>query len=965
MGLFKALFGDYSSRELKRIKPICDKVLALEDKYAAMSESELKAQTDVLKGRLKNGETTDDILPDAFAVCREASWRVLGMKHFPVQIIGGIVLHQGRIAEMKTGEGKTLVATLPAYLNGLTGEGVHIVTVNDYLAKRDSEWMGKLYRYLGLSVGLIIHDIPVNERKAMYEADITYGTNNELGFDYLRDNMVVYKEQKVQRQHAFAIVDEVDSILIDEARTPLIISGKGDKASDLYERADQLARSLKKYVFTEIDNKEDLEEFYKENNIDYVVDEKAHTATLTQLGVKKAEAFFNLENLTDPDNITIQHHVNQAIKAYGCMKNEVNYVVKDGEVIIVDEFTGRLMYGRRYNEGLHQAIEAKEGVKVESESKTLATITFQNFFRLYGKLSGMTGTAKTEEEEFQEIYKLDVVEIPTNKEVIRQDMQDAIYRTEHGKFMAIIEEIKRAHEKGQPVLVGTISIEKSEQLSKLLKKTGIQHNVLNAKHHEKEAEIVAQAGKFGAVTIATNMAGRGTDIVLGGNAEYMAKAQLRKDGYDDDVIAEATGFADTDDETIKQAREKYQEYYNSHKEEINAEADKVRAAGGLYIIGTERHESRRIDNQLRGRSGRQGDPGESKFFLSCEDDLMRIFGGDRMGMILDRMNIEEDQPIESKMLTNIVESSQQKVESRNFAIRKSVLDYDDVMNRQREIIYGQRNQVLDGEDVHDTVVKMVNDTIENNVNMFCADDMDKENWNLAGLNELYRGWLIDDSNRFSFTTDELEQTDREHLIKTLQDRAMKLYGENEELVGSDTMREMERIYLLKSVDTYWMEHIDNMDQLKQGIRLRAYGQRDPVVEYRIEGFDMFDEMIETIRQETAKLIMVAPKRVYEIQKKREELEAKRREMEEKAAAAHQVILKTEEDRRPKPSAVELGLKREQVAKPVEFSGDGTVSTNKTVVNKKKKPGPNDPCWCGSGKKYKKCHKPIDEGYKSE
>ncbi|MBQ9679638.1 MAG: preprotein translocase subunit SecA [Ruminococcus sp.] len=965
MGLFKALFGDYSSRELKRIKPICDKVLALEDKYAAMSESELKAQTDVLKGRLKNGETTDDILPDAFAVCREASWRVLGMKHFPVQIIGGIVLHQGRIAEMKTGEGKTLVATLPAYLNGLTGEGVHIVTVNDYLAKRDSEWMGKLYRYLGLSVGLIIHDIPVNERKPMYEADITYGTNNELGFDYLRDNMVVYKEQKVQRQHAFAIVDEVDSILIDEARTPLIISGKGDKASDLYERADQLARSLKKYVFTEIDNKEDLEEFYKENNIDYVVDEKAHTATLTQLGVKKAEAFFNLENLTDPDNITIQHHVNQAIKAYGCMKNEVNYVVKDGEVIIVDEFTGRLMYGRRYNEGLHQAIEAKEGVKVESESKTLATITFQNFFRLYGKLSGMTGTAKTEEEEFQEIYKLDVVEIPTNKEVIRQDMQDAIYRTEHGKFMAIIEEIKRAHEKGQPVLVGTISIEKSEQLSKLLKKTGIQHNVLNAKHHEKEAEIVAQAGKFGAVTIATNMAGRGTDIVLGGNAEYMAKAQLRKDGYDDDVIAEATGFADTDDETIKEAREKYQEYYNSHKEEINAEADKVRAAGGLYIIGTERHESRRIDNQLRGRSGRQGDPGESKFFLSCEDDLMRIFGGDRMGMILDRMNIEEDQPIESKMLTNIVESSQQKVESRNFAIRKSVLDYDDVMNRQREIIYGQRNQVLDGEDVHDTVVKMVNDTIENNVNMFCADDMDKENWNLAGLNELYRGWLIDDSNRFSFTTDELEQTDREYLIKTLQDRAMKLYGENEELVGSDTMREMERIYLLKSVDTYWMEHIDNMDQLKQGIRLRAYGQRDPVVEYRIEGFDMFDEMIETIRQETAKLIMVAPKRVYEIQKKREELEAKRREMEEKAAAAHQVILKTEEDRRPKPSAVELGLKREQVAKPVEFSGDGTVSTNKTVVNKKKKPGPNDPCWCGSGKKYKKCHKPIDEGYKSE
>ncbi|WP_405342873.1 preprotein translocase subunit SecA, partial [Ruminococcus sp.] len=699
MGLFKALFGDYSSRELKRIKPICDKVLALEDKYAAMSESELKSQTAILKERLNNGETTDDILPDAFAVCREASWRVLGMKHFPVQIIGGIVLHQGRIAEMKTGEGKTLVATLPAYLNGLTGKGVHIVTVNDYLAKRDSEWMGKLYRWLGLTVGLIIHDIPAEERKEMYNADITYGTNNELGFDYLRDNMVVYKEQKVQREHAFAIVDEVDSILIDEARTPLIISGKGDKASDLYERADQLARTMKKYVFTETDAKEDLEEFYQENKIDYIVDEKAHTATLTQVGVKKAEAFFNLDNLSDPDNVTIQHHVNQAIKAHGCMKNEVNYVVKDGEVIIVDEFTGRLMYGRRYNEGLHQAIEAKEGVKVESESKTLATITFQNFFRLYGKLSGMTGTAKTEEEEFQEIYKLDVVEIPTNKDVIRQDQHDAIYRTENGKFMAIIEEIKEANAVGQPVLVGTISIEKSEQLSKLLKKTGIKHNVLNAKHHEKEAEIVAQAGKLGAVTIATNMAGRGTDIVLGGNAEYMAKAQLRKDGYDDDVIAEATGFADTDDEVIKEARQKYQEYYDSHKEEINAEADKVRAAGGLYIIGTERHESRRIDNQLRGRSGRQGDPGKSKFFLSCEDDLMRIFGGERMAMILDRMNIEEDQPIESKMLTNIVESSQQKVESRNFAIRKSVLDYDDVMNRQREIIYGQRNQVLDGEDV--------------------------------------------------------------------------------------------------------------------------------------------------------------------------------------------------------------------------------------------------------------------------
>ena len=958
MGLLKALFGDYSTKELKRIRPICDKVLALEGKYEKMSDSELKEQTTLLKERLNNGETTDDILPDAFAVCREASWRVLGMKHFPVQVIGGIVLHQGRIAEMKTGEGKTLVATLPAYLNGLTGKGVHIVTVNDYLAKRDSEWIGKLYRFLGLSVGLIIHDMKNDERRKAYDADITYGTNNELGFDYLRDNMVVYKENKVQREHAFAIVDEVDSILIDEARTPLIISGKGDKASDLYERADQLARTMKKHVFTEIDSKEDLEGFYQDNGIDYVVDEKANTATLTQLGVKKAEKFFNLENLTDPDNITIQHHVNQAIKAYGCMKNEVNYVVKDGQVIIVDEFTGRLMYGRRYNEGLHQAIEAKEGVKVESESKTLATITFQNFFRLYDKLSGMTGTAKTEEQEFQEIYKLDVIEIPTNKEVIRQDNPDAIFRTEKGKFLSIIEEIKRAHEKGQPVLVGTISIEKSEVLSKMLKRTGIQHNVLNAKHHEKEAEIVAQAGKLGAVTIATNMAGRGTDIVLGGNAEYMAKSAMRKDGMDDELIAEATGFADTDDQEINDARAKYQEYYNKYKDEISSEADAVRAAGGLYIIGTERHESRRIDNQLRGRSGRQGDPGESKFFLSCEDDLMRIFGGDRMAMILDRMSVEETQPIENKMLTNIIESSQQKVESRNFAIRKSVLDYDDVMNRQREIIYGQRNQVLDGEDIHDTVVKMIEDTIETNVNLFCADDMDKENWNLASLNELYRDWLIDEGNKY--TTKNTENKDKADIIAELKDRAMKLYDENEELVGSDTMREMERIYLLKSVDTYWMDHIDNMDQLKQGIRLRAYGQRDPVVEYRLEGFDMFDEMIESIKQDTAKLIELAPKRVYEIQKRREEIERQRREMEEKAAAAHQVILKNPDDDRPKPSAIELGLKREQVAKPVEFSGDRTVSTNRTV--KKKKVGPNDPCPCGSGKKYKKCCKLKDEGY---
>ncbi len=952
MGLFKSMFGDYSKRELKRIRPICDKVLSLEDKYSKMSEKELKAQTDILKDRLKNGETTDDILPDAFAVCREASSRVLGMKHFPVQVIGGIVLHQGRIAEMKTGEGKTLVATLPAYLNALTGNGVHIVTVNDYLAKRDSEWMGKLYRYLGLSVGLIIHAVDPDKRKEQYLADITYGTNNELGFDYLRDNMVVYKEQKVQREHAFAIVDEVDSILIDEARTPLIISGKGDKASDLYERADDFARRLKKHVFTEIDNKEDMESFYEENNIDYVVDEKAKSATLTQIGVKKAEQFFSVDNLTDPENITLQHHINQAIKAYGCMKNEVNYVVKDDQVIIVDEFTGRLMYGRRYNEGLHQAIEAKEGVKVESESKTLATITFQNFFRLYKKLSGMTGTAKTEETEFQEIYKLDVIEIPTNKEVIRKDNPDAIFKTEKGKFMNIIEEIKERHAIGQPVLVGTISIEKSELLSKFLKRAGIAHNVLNAKHHEKEAEIVAQAGKYGAVTIATNMAGRGTDIVLGGNAEYMAKASLKKEGYSDELIVEATGFADTDDKEILEARKAYREFYDKYKEEIEKEAQKVREAGGLYIIGTERHESRRIDNQLRGRSGRQGDPGESKFFLSCEDDLMRIFGGDRMAAMLERMNVDETTPIENKMLSNIIESSQQKVESRNFAIRKSVLEYDDVMNKQREIIYAQRDQVLNGEDIHETIIKMVEETIINNVNMYCASDMDKDNWNLNALNEFYRGWLIDEDNKFSFTTEELEKTDKQDIIDILTKRALDMYSENEKLFDAATMREMERVYLLKSVDTYWMEHIDNMEQLKQGIRLRAYGQRDPVVEYRIDGFDMFDEMIESIRQDTAKLMLIAPKRVLEIQKRQAEIERIKREQEQKAAAAHQVILGQNKNQKSE-SAVTLALKREQVAKPTHFSGDGTVSTNKTV-RKAKKIGRNDPCPCGSGKKYKKC-----------
>ncbi|MBR2715323.1 MAG: preprotein translocase subunit SecA [Ruminococcus sp.] len=949
MGFFKSFF---EKRDIKRIDPICDKVLALEEKYANMSESELKAQTAILKERLQNGETTDDILPDAFAVCREASYRVLGMKHFRVQIIGGIVLHQGKIAEMKTGEGKTLVATLPAYLNGLTGRGVHIVTVNDYLAKRDSEWMGKLYRYLGLSVGLIVHGLDNEERRKAYAADITYGTNNELGFDYLRDNMVVYKEHKVQREHAFAIVDEVDSILIDEARTPLIISGKGEEASELYTKANALARSMRKHVFTEIDNKEDMEPFYKENGIDYVVDEKAHSATLTQIGVKKAEKFFGLDNLTDPDNLTIQHHINQAIKAYGCMKNEVNYVVKDGEVIIVDEFTGRLMYGRRYNEGLHQAIEAKEGVKVENESKTLATITFQNLFRLYEKLSGMTGTAVTEEEEFDYTYKLEVIVIPTNKEIARVDHPDALFKTERGKYMAIIEEIKEAHRKGQPVLVGTISIEKSEELSKMLKKSGIEHNVLNAKHHEKEAKIIAQAGKLGAVTIATNMAGRGTDIVLGGNAEYMAKSAMRKDGFDDEMIEEATSFAETDDKEILEARRTYTEYHEQFKAQIKEEARKVREAGGLYIIGTERHESRRIDNQLRGRSGRQGDPGKSRFFLSCEDDLMRIFGGDRMGMMLDRMNVEEDMPIENKMLSNIIESSQQKVESRNYAIRKNVLDYDNILNKQREKIYTQRNQVLDGADVHDNVINMVIGAIENNVNVYLGSDDMKESWNISGLNEYFRGWLINDDNKYSFKDDELEKVSKDDIIKELTDRALKIYEENEGLFDHDTIREMERVYLLKTVDTYWMEHIDNMEQLKQGIRLRAYGQRDPVIEYTFESDEMFNQMNETIKEETAKLMLVAPKRVLEIQRRQAEIERRQREMEERAAAAHQVILKNGEEKE-KPNAISLSIKREQVAKPIEPMGDGTMSTNRTVV-KRNKIGRNSPCPCGSGKKYKRC-----------
>ena len=955
MNFLKAMFGNYSKREVKRIQPIADKVLALESKYAAMSESELKNQTTVLKERLANGETTDDILPDAFAACREASWRVLGMKHFPVQVLGGIVLHQGRIAEMKTGEGKTLVATLPAYLNALTGNGVHIVTVNDYLARRDSEWMGKLYKYMGLKVGLIVHDLENDLRKEAYAADITYGTNNELGFDYLRDNMVVYKENKVQRGHAFAIVDEVDSILIDEARTPLIISGKGDKSTDLYEKADAFAKTLKLQRFTELDSKEDMEAYYEENGIDYVVDEKQKTATLTQLGVKKAEEHFGLENLTDPENLTISHHINQAIKANGVMKLDVDYVVKDGEVIIVDEFTGRLMYGRRFNEGLHQAIEAKEGVKVQSESKTLATITFQNYFRLYGKLSGMTGTGQTESEEFQEIYKLDVVEVPTNKPVIRKDLPDSVFKTERGKFNAVIDQIVEANQKGQPVLVGTISIEKSELLSKLLKRRGVKHNVLNAKQHDKEAEIVAQAGKYGAVTIATNMAGRGTDIILGGNAEYMAKASMRKQGYPEELIEEATGYAETDNEEILEARKTFRELNDKYKEEIKDEADRVREAGGLMIIGTERHESRRIDNQLRGRSGRQGDPGVSRFFLSTEDDLMRLFGGDRMKAMMERMNVDEDTPIENKMLSNIIESSQEKVELRNFGIRKDVLQYDDVLNRQREIIYGQRDQVLNGEDLHDTVLKMVSDSVDTSIAHYLPEGP-RENWNYQSLVDYYKGWIISDEKRYAFDKEDLEDREPSEIGDMIKEDAYEIFKANEELLPAETIREMERVYLLKAVDTHWMAHIDAMDQLKAGIRLRSYGQHDPVVEYRLEGFDMFDEMIENIREDTMKMMLIMPKRVYEIQKRQEAIEAARKAAEAAAAAAHKVMLEKEgekEKAQSQPSAVEAALKREQVAQPTRTSGDGTDTANKTV-RKGKKVGRNDPCPCGSGKKYKKC-----------
>ena len=903
MSLLTKIFGDYSKKELKRNQKLVDAVLALEESYAGLTDEQLKAKTPELKARLANGETTDDILPEAFAACREAAWRVLGMKHFKVQVEGGIILHQGRIAEMKTGEGKTLVATLPAYLNALTGEGVHIVTVNDYLARRDSEWMGKIFRFMGLTVGLIVHSKDNEERKEAYAADITYGTNNEMGFDYLRDNMVIYKEQRVQRGHAYAIVDEVDSILIDEARTPLIISGRGDKSSDLYKLADECARRMKVQRITELEAKKDIEDIIEEG-VHYIVDEKARTATLTKAGTAMVEEFFNIENLSAPENLNIAHHINQAIKARGVMKRDIDYVVKDGEVLIVDEFTGRIMLGRRYNEGLHQAIEAKEGVNVRSESKTLATITFQNYFRLYKKLSGMTGTAMTESEEFQEIYNLDVVEIPTNKPMIRIDHDDVMYKTEKAKFNAIIEQVRACHEKGQPVLVGTVSIEKSEQLSHALKRAGIKHEVLNAKQHEREAEIVAQAGKLGAVTIATNMAGRGTDIILGGNAEYMAKAEMRKMEFTEELISEATGFSETSDEEILNARKVFSELESQYKAELKDEAEQVRAAGGLFILGTVRHEARRIDNQLRGRAGRQGDPGESRFFLSAEDDIMRLFAGDRFYNALNMFNLPEDQPIEAKMFSNAVEMAQKRVESNNFGIRKNVLQYDDVMNKQREVIYAQRNQVLDGVDMDATIRKMIADSVKANVALYCADSV-PENWNIAGLTAKY-GWLVDgvDFSEFRNTA---------AITDFMQERALGRLDDMEAQFGKEMLLKLEHKVLIMNVDMLWMDHIDAMDQLKRGIGLQAYAQHDPVVAYRNLGFEMFEEMTESIRENTVQMLLTAQAR-------------------------------SEED-----------VQRTQTVTITSTSGGSTDgSEKKQPVKKGQKVGRNDPCPCGSGKKYKHC-----------
>ena len=953
MSFMEKLFGNFSDKELKRIKPIANKVLELEPEMQKLTDEELQAKTPYLKEKLKNGASLDDILPEAFAVCREADWRVLGLKPYPVQIIGGIVLHRSCIAEMQTGEGKTLVATMPVYLNALTGEGVHVVTVNDYLAKRDSEWMGKVYRFLGLTVGLVIHDVQPQDRRKAYLADVTYGTNNEFGFDYLRDNMVVYKASMVQRGHAYAIVDEVDSILIDEARTPLIISGKGEDSSVMYKRADDFAKTLKKSVIVELDDKVEADE---QVDGDYVVDEKHKTCTLTESGVKKAEAWFNVENLADADNMTLRHYIDGAIKARGVMHRDTDYIVKDGEVIIVDEFTGRLMYGRRFNDGLHQAIEAKEGVTVAAESKTLASITFQNYFRMYKKLGGMTGTASTEADEFSEIYGLQIVSIPTNKPRARKDLPDSVYKTINGKYNAVIEQVAECHAKGQPVLVGTVSVEKSEALSKLLKKRGIEHNVLNAKQHEREAEIVAQAGKQGAVTIATNMAGRGTDIMLGGNVTYMAKATLRKeltrqmnadlevlkDEYEhakarakaqglpippapdtayeakvEMLMTECDGHADTQDADILAARKRFDELVAEYEPEVKREAEAVREAGGLFIIGTERHESRRIDNQLRGRAGRQGDPGASRFYLSLEDDLMRLFGGDRVSSLMNTLKIDEDTPIENRMITNTLESAQKKLEGRNFEIRKNVLKYDDVMNQQREIIYGQRRKVLDGEDISTEMHKMLRENIDSSCAQFLSGDV-KDEWDFGALRRHYQGWLTTDAD-FHYTVADFDNLSQQGIADMLYDRGMQILQAKEVRYGAPVMRELERICLLKCVDRQWMDHIDNMDQLRQGIALRGYGQKDPVVEYRIEGFDMFDQMVDSIRESSVKMLLT---------------------IELRAAGS--------------------APKREQVAKP---TGEGFVPGNGAPCVKgspKGQPvrvvkiGRNDPCPCGSGLKFKKC-----------
>ena len=908
MNILKKLFGNSSARELKAIKPIVDKIEALDETYSKLTDAQLQAKTPEFKERLRNGETLDDILPEAFATCREAAWRVLGMKPYRVQLIGGIILHQGRIAEMKTGEGKTLVATLPAYLNALAGEGVHVVTVNDYLAKRDSEWMGKVYRFLGLTVGLVIHDVDPRSRKSAYAADITYGTNNEFGFDYLRDNMAIYATEMVQRGHFFAIVDEVDSILIDEARTPLIISGQGDESTQLYTIVDNFVSRLKCKVVASVDTKEEED---PNEDADYIVDEKARTVTLTANGIAKAEKAFNLENLADPENTTLSHHINQAIRARGLMKRDIDYVVKDGEVIIVDEFTGRLMYGRSYSEGLHQAIEAKEHVTVARESKTLATITFQNYFRLYGKLSGMTGTAMTEEEEFGTIYSLDIVEIPTNKPLARIDNPDVVYKTEAGKYRAIIKQIEECHAKGQPVLVGTISIEKSEELSSMLKKKGIKHNVLNAKFHEKEAEIVAQAGKFGAVTVATNMAGRGTDIMLGGNAEYLAKADLRKAGMSDELIAEATGYADTDNQEILDARKQYADAEAKYKESIKAEADKVREVGGLFILGTERHESRRIDNQLRGRAGRQGDPGESRFYLSLEDDIMRLFGSERVMGMMEKLGVDEDTPIDAKMLSGAIENAQRQVESRNFQTRKTVLEYDDVMNTQREVIYEQRRKVLDGENLQEAIQKMLHAMVERSVHGHMGErkHLDTETW--REVCAPFRGLFLR-PDEMTYTDGELEKLSADELVDRLMERADDIYHKKEAELGEPLMRELERVMMLRVVDEYWMDNIDAMTELRQGIGLRAYGQNDPVVEYKREGYEMFENMIMAIQEETIRRIFLA--------------------------------------------RVQVGgaVKRERVARVTGESGGSDETVKKQPVKKGSKIGRNDPCPCGSGKKWKKC-----------